>query len=112
MTRLSLPPLLISSVGDDELGHAYIKWADKMGMVRALRQFEPSSPQRLVDTRLHLLRQPTQGISFSDSESTGIYSATMQADGELMHAVAGMHIFKTITPEQVQSRQVPTLTPN
>lgn len=76
MTRLSLPPLLISSVGDDELGHAYIKWADKMGM-------------------------PTQGISFSDSESTGIYSATMQADGELMHAVAGMHIFKTITPEQV-----------
>jgi hypothetical protein len=45
--------------------------------------------------------QPTQGISFSDSESTGIYSATMQADGELMHAVAGMHIFKTITPQQV-----------
>jgi hypothetical protein len=25
----------------------------------------------------------------------------MQADGELMHAVAGMHIFKTITPQQV-----------
>jgi hypothetical protein len=64
----------------------------------------------LLTHALHLLRQPTQGISFSDSESTGIYSATMQADGELMHAVAGMHIFKTITPEQVQSRQVPTLT--
>ncbi len=31
----------------------------------------------------------------------------MQADGELMHAVAGMHIFKAITPEQVQSRRVP-----
>jgi sugar/nucleoside kinase (ribokinase family) len=36
MTRLSLPPLLISAVGDDELGHAYVKWADKMGMVEPL----------------------------------------------------------------------------
>ena len=74
LARLGLPTRLLSAFGDDAAGHALLEQAAQ-------------------------LRIDTRGSLRANGAATGSYTAVLDADGELMLALAQMALIEQLTPE-------------